>query len=218
MNPMYVPGNSIATARLLAQRIAAARAYRGVRRPLATSSAMALRRYAAGAGADEYDPALQGVDPSFDPNVESGTGTKSAWDGGTQSGGGSLPAANSSVYSSSQVQVSTPSGVNMRDQPSTSGNVVAIEQNGTLLTVIGPQQNGWLHVQDPNGASGWVYSAYVSDASTVPASQQQQQQQGTARVPSQAPSILAGSTQAASSGLVGLAVVTGAVFAAKWLL
>ena len=115
------------------------------------------------------------------------------------------------------MQVSTPSGVNMRDQASVSGNVVAIEPQGALLTVIGPQQNGWLHVQDANNRSGWVYSASVSDAGGAPAAASVPQQ-GAAQQASAAPSILAGSPQAASSGLVGLAVVSGAVLAAKWLL
>lgn len=188
---------------------------------IAAIRSIAWRR---GAGAaDVYDPATQGTDTDYDPNVESGFGTKSAYDGGTSSGGGGLPLPNSSVYQSTQVSVTPASGANLRDQPSISGNVIAGENQGTILQVIGPQveQNGWLHVQDPQGRVGWIYSAYVTDAS---------QGQGTVAAPSgqgsfAPPPAMTGSTGASVSstplgagGIVGLLVVGGLVTGAYYLL
>lgn len=167
---------------------------------------------------DVYDPATQGTDPQFDPNVESGTGTKSAYDGGGGGGGGSsaLPLPNSSVYQSTQVSVTPGSGANLRDQPSISGNVIAGENQGTILQVIGPnvEQNGWLHVQDPQGRVGWIYSAYVTDAS---------QGQGTVASPTTPPSLSGTAAQVSSTplgagGIVGLLVVGGLVTGAYYLL
>lgn len=124
-----------------------------------------------------------------------------------------LPAANPSVYGSSQVIVSTPGGVNLRSGASTSAQILAGENQGTILQVDGQAQNGWLPVIDPNGQIGWVYSAYVSDAS---------QGQGTVSPPPGQGVAAASSTPlgvpAAAGGLVGLAVVGGLVIASYWLL
>jgi len=179
---------------------------------------LAWRRGASGTD-DQYDPAVQGPDPYYDPNVESGTGTKSSYDSGTSasSSGGSLPLPNTGVYSATQVAVSPASGANLRDQPSISGNVIAGENQGTILQVVGPQQDGWLHVQDPQGRVGWIYSAYVSDAS---------QGQGTVSAPTTTPAISGVAPRAAqvssmplgSGGIVGLLVVGGLVTGAYYLL
>lgn len=163
-----------------------------------------------GAGAsDVYDPATQGTDPQFDPNVEAGTGTKVADTGG---GGGTstlLPLPNASVYAATQVAVTPASGANLRDQPSTSGNVIAGEDQGTILQVVGPQQNGWLHVQDPQGRVGWIYSAYVSDASAG---------QGTVASPTTPTAAQVSATPLGAGGIVGLLVVGGLVTGAYYLL
>lgn len=176
-----------------------------------------------GAGADDlYDPAVQGPDPYYDPNVEAGTGTKSAYDSGVSApsqSGGQLPNPNTSVYGATQVVTTT--GVNLRNQPSVLGAVVAGENPGTILQVVGPQQDGWLNVQDPQGRVGWVYSAYVTDAT---------QGQGTVAAPSSpsggtvlsrtAP--VSGATVSSmpvgAGGIVGLLVVGGLVVGAYYLL
>lgn len=171
---------------------------------------------------DVYDPSTQGTDPQFDPNVESGFGTKSSYDSATPSsgGGGGLPLPNASVYNATQVSVTPASGANLRDQPSLSGTVIAGENQGTILQVIGPQveQNGWLHVQDPQGRVGWIYSAYVTDAS---------QGQGTVAAPSGQSYAPSGVSPAAAqvstmpvgaAGIVGLLVVGGLVTGAYYLL
>ena len=216
MNPMHIPGRSISTSRLMAARIAAAKI--PPRNAPPTSRVAAMRRWMTGAGADAstdvYDPATQGpagADSQYDPNVEAGTGTKSSYASAASSGTTTtaLPSPDSSVYNSTQVSVAAPSGANLRDQPSLSGNIITGEPYGTILTVVGPQQNGWLHVQDPQGRTGWVYSAYVQDASTQ-----------TASDVSQAPLALGSGTAArgvASSGLTGLAVVSGALLAGYYL-
>jgi uncharacterized protein YgiM (DUF1202 family) len=169
---------------------------------------------------DVYDPATQGTDPQYDPNVEAGTGTKSAYDGGgSSSGGGALPLPNASVNNATQVSVTPASGANLRDQPSINGNVIAGENQGTILQVIGPtvESNGWIHVQDPQGRIGWIYSAYLANAS---------QGQGTVSSPtspSYSPAPLSGtssmsSTPLGAGGIVGLLVVGGLVTGAYYLL
>lgn len=195
MNPTHhIAGRPMISARILRGNMARSRA----------ALAWRLRQ---GAGQPE-----EATNYISDPNTEAGFGTKVP----LQASPAALPSPDSSVYSSTQVRVATPSGVNLRDQPSTTGNVLAIEQQGTLLTVIGPQQNGWLHVQDPNAVTGWVYSTYVEDASG--AGGQPATPTAVAAAPSAAPSVLAGSSQASSSGLLGLALLSGAVLAAKMLL
>ncbi len=176
---------------------------------------LAWRRGAGATGDDVYDPATQGTDPQFDPNVESGTGTKVAETGTSGGSGGSLPLPNVSVNTATQVSVTPASGANLRDQPSIHGNVIAGEDQGTILQVIGPtvESNGWIHVQDPQGRIGWIYSAYLADAS---------QGQGTIASPTTPPP-LAGtasmsSTPLGAGGIVGLLVVGGLVTGAYYLL
>jgi hypothetical protein len=133
-----------------------------------------------------------------------GTGA-STTSGGSGGGSTTLPNPNTSVYGATQVSVTPASGANLRDQPSTSGNIIAGENQGTILQVVGQPQNGWLNVQDPQGRVGWIYSAYVTDASSG---------QGTLDAP--------GASMAAAplgaTGIVGLLVVGGLVTGAYYLL
>lgn len=71
------------------------------------------------------------------------------------------PSANAVDYN---VKVNTPSGVNCRDEPNTSGSKITAYPNGEELHVT-KEQNGWLFV---NGI-GWVCGEYcikVKDTST----------------------------------------------------
>jgi len=106
---------------------------------------------------------------------------------------------NTSVYAATAVQVATGAGtyVNLRSSAGLTNSVLAVEQNGTVLTVVGKQQNGWLNVQDPSGVTGWVYSAYVVDASYT-------------QVASSTPSIL-GPLGASSSDLMTAGLMVGGV-------
>jgi len=166
-----------------------------------------------GAGADSSTSDDDANWANLDDPNQAGTGTKSAYDSGTSSSSSALPGPNTSMYGATQVQVTPASGANLRDQPSTSGNVLAGENQGTILQVVGQPQNGWLNVQDPQGRVGWIYSAYVANAS---------QGQGTLPPPtgsSEAPAgAMVSSMPMGAGGVVGLLVVGGLVVGAYYLL
>ena len=156
-----------------------------------------------GAGDTSADP--NATNSAYDPNVEAGTGTKSqvAPDGSsTGTTTTTLPAANTAVNSSTQVSVTPASGANLRDQPSLTGNILKGENARTILQVLG-NQDGWLNVQDPQGTTGWIYSAYVADASSG---------QGTVDAPT------VSATPLGATGIVGLLVAGGLVTGAYYLL
>jgi hypothetical protein len=143
---------------------------------------------------------------NVDDSGSRGTGASTSGGGG---GSAALPGANTSVYGATQVAVTPASGANLRDQPSTSGNVIVGENQGTILQVVGAPQNGWLNVQDPQGRVGWIYSAYVTDASGG---------QGTLDAPGSAPAASMAAAPLGATGIVGLLVVGGLVTGAYYLL
>lgn len=69
--------------------------------------------------------------------------------------------------------ISTPSGVNLRSSPSTSGAIIKGLVNGTIVTVLStalspptegaPQ--GWVNVRDASGSTGWVSRQYCTPLS-----------------------------------------------------
>lgn len=60
-----------------------------------------------------------------------------------------------------QVKVNTPSGVNCREEPNTSGAKITAYANGTVLHVT-KEQNGWLYVNN----TGWVCGEYCVKVSS----------------------------------------------------
>jgi len=51
--------------------------------------------------------------------------------------------------------------LNLRSEPSTSGEIVKVLRRGDILTVTGEERNGWTPVEH-DGASGWVFSEYIN--------------------------------------------------------
>jgi len=66
------------------------------------------------------------------------------------------------------VTVTSPDGVNLRDTPTTSGNVLAIVPLGTVLGLTGdPTTDLWYPVSYGN-QNGWVYGAYLTPGQVNP--------------------------------------------------
>lgn len=64
------------------------------------------------------------------------------------------------TFDSFDVRVTASSGLNLRDNPGTSGtNVLTVIPSGTRLTVT-DEKNGWYHVEY-NGKSGWISADYT---------------------------------------------------------
>ena len=59
------------------------------------------------------------------------------------------------------VKVNTPSGVNCRKEPSTSGAKITAYPNGQVLTITA-ERNGWLYANN----TGWVYGQYCVKVSS----------------------------------------------------
>ncbi|WP_296879107.1 SH3 domain-containing protein [Thomasclavelia sp.] len=64
---------------------------------------------------------------------------------------------NASTTVNYKVKVITPSGVNCRAEPNTSGKKITAYANGTVLNVT-KESNGWLYVND----TGWVSGQYCT--------------------------------------------------------
>lgn len=196
-----IPGRQILS-RALAYRQMMANYQPRVRAPVARSRGDALAlAWKAQRGAGDMQPVDEGG-TNYGTKVSDGSGTAQV--------AGPLPAANTGVYASKTVTVTGNPGANMRASADPNAQILAGETAGTTLTVVGTQQNGWMNVQDPNGLTGWVYSAYLADATTASGTAD-----GTATDASQTPMALGG---ASGGGLLGLAVVGGAVIAAYYLL
>ncbi len=96
---------------------------------------------------DSQTPPPQTATPTTTPAADPGTAS-------------STPPAQSQ-----KVKVtSTPTGyLNVRSQPSTSGQLVTQVSPGDILAYT-ETQNGWYHVVLPNGSTGWVTGQYVTAA------------------------------------------------------
>lgn len=202
-----IPGRQILS-RALAYRQMMANYRQTVRAPVARSRGEALAlAWKRSRGAGDMQPVDEG-----------GTnyGTKQADGGGGAQVAGPLPSPNSGVYASRTVTVTGNPGANLRAAADPNSQILAGELAGTTLTVVGTQQNGWMNVQDPNGLTGWVYSAYLADATTQSGTADGGSSSvGSSSAASQTPMALGG---ASGGGLLGLAVVGGAVIAAYYLL
>jgi uncharacterized protein YraI len=175
------------------------------------SPGMAIRARLARMGAGQDATPVDVGTPSYGTKADASTSTAL---GSTATA--ALPSPNAQAASAQQVQVTAASGANLRSGAGTDKAIIVGEPNGTILTNLGQYQNGWINVSDPNGQSGWVYSAYVTGlgGAITPS------YVGT---PSDTPSVLgsAGGTVAAAtsgSGLLGVAVVGGALIAAYYLM
>ncbi len=60
------------------------------------------------------------------------------------------------------VRVTADSGLNMRDAPSTSANIITTLITGTVLTVVDTVNWPWIQVRTSGGSQGYVHSDYVA--------------------------------------------------------
>jgi len=66
------------------------------------------------------------------------------------------------------VTVTSPDGVNLRDNPTTSGNVLAVVPLGTVLSLTGaPTTDLWYPVSY-GSENGWIYGAYLTPGQVNP--------------------------------------------------
>ena len=87
----------------------------------------------------------------------------------------STPVQNTGV--NYKVKVNTPSGVNCRKEPSTSGAKITAYPNGQVLTITA-ESNGWLYANN----IGWVYGQYCVKVSSASSSSSNGRPTGTYQV------------------------------------